>query len=325
MTQSPPRRIAVVGAGGMGTAVAAFLARAGADVLLIGRTRPHIDAIAASGVVVDQPDGTSFTSRPAATADPASVPRGSVAALVVLTKTFDTDQAAEATAHVLASDGIAVSLQNGLGNELVLARHFGTERSLPGVTTIGAQRHEPGRITVSPSTAAGASISHIGGPRVTDQSAALERALWLAEVLTGARLPAQAAADADHDIWGKLALAVMGPASAVLRRTVGDTWDQPDARALIRDMFDEAVAVAAAEGVALEPEAAWAHAVRTYEGTGGHMTSMCTDVVQGRRTEIDAMAGEVVRRADLWGIDVPVHRTIVRLVHVLEATYPLAR
>ena len=136
MTSSPSRLIAVVGAGGMGTAVAAFLARAGADVLLIGRTRPHIEAIAASGVVVDQPDGTSFTSRPAATADPASLPPGSVAALIVLTKTFDTEQAAAATAHVLASDGIAVSLQNGLGNEMVLARHFGTERSLPGVTTI---------------------------------------------------------------------------------------------------------------------------------------------------------------------------------------------
>lgn len=325
MTQSPPRRIAVVGAGGMGTAVAAFLARAGAEVLLIGRTRPHIEAITASGVVVDQPDGTSFTAHPEATADPASVAPGSMGALVVLTKTFDTDEAAAATAHVLAPGGIAVSLQNGLGNELVLARHFGTERSLPGVTTIGAQRHEPGRITVSPSTAASASITHMGGPRVTDRAAALAQASWLADVMTAARLPTHAAADADQDIWGKLALAVMGPASAVLRRTVGDTWSQPDARALIREMFDEAVAVAAAEGVALQPDSAWAHAVRTYEGTGGHMTSMCTDVVHGRRTEIDAMAGEVVRRAERWGIDVPVHRTVVRMVHVLEATYPVAR
>lgn len=318
-------RFAIVGAGGMGSAFAAQLAHAGEDVVLIGRTRPHIDAITIAGLKVDRPDGSWFRAYPEATADPASLARGSVDALIMLTKSFDTAAASEATAHLLAPDGLAISLQNGLGNEITMAATFGVERSLPGVTTVGARRQEPGRITVSASTAANASISHIGPPRVTDPAAALDRAAHVARRLTAAGMSTESKADADRDIWGKLALAVMGPASAVLRRAVGDVWAQPEARALVRDMFDEVVAVSVAEGVVLDVDAAWRHAVHTYEGTGAHLTSMCTDIVTGRRTEIDAMAGEVARRGHEHGIAVPIHDTVVRMIRVLERTYDVAQ
>lgn len=317
-------RIAVVGAGGMGSAFAAYLSRAGADVVLIGRTAPHVDAISATGLLVEAPDGSSFTAHPRATWRPGTLAAASVDALVMLTKSFDTEQASSACRHVLREDGVAVSLQNGLGNDDALAREFGRHRSLPGVTTVGAKLHQPGRITVSPSTAAGTSLSHIGPPAIEDPGYALRRAADLAAVLSGADLPAVAKPDALLDIWGKLALAVMGPASAVLRRTVGDTWAQPEARLLIRDMFDEVVGVAHAEGVPIDVEAAWQHAVRTYEGTGRHMTSMCTDIVLHRRTEIEAMAGEVARRGDLHGVPVPVHHAVVRMVRTLQATYGVA-
>ena len=305
--------------------VNAQLARAGEDVVLIGRTRPHIDAIIRSGLKVERPDGSWFLAHPKATAEPSTLGAGSVDAVIMLTKSFDTAEASQATAHVLASDGLAISLQNGLGNEITMAASFGVERSLPGVTTVGAQRHEPGRITVSASTALDASISHIAPPRVDDPAAALGRAAAIAAHLSAAGLPTEVKADGRHDIWGKLALAVMGPVSAVLRRTVADTWTQPDAKALVRAMFDEVLEVSAAEGVRLDPDAAWRHAVDTYEGTGTHMTSMCTDVVMGRRTEIEAMAGEVARRARARGIAVPVHDTVVRMIRVLERTYDVAR
>ncbi len=317
-------RIAVVGAGGMGSAFAAYLSRAGADVVLIGRSAPNVDTISTVGLRVEEPDGTSFTVHPEATCRPGTLAAASVDALVMLTKSFDTEQAAITCKHLLRPDGVAVSLQNGLGNDDTLARVFGRAHSLPGVTTVGAKLHEPGRITVSPSTAMGASVSHIGPPANEDPREALRLAAGLAAVLTRASLPTLAKPDALVDIWGKLALAVMGPASAVLRRTVGDTWAQPDARLLIRDMFDEVAAVAHAEGVPLDAEAAWLHAVRTYEGTGRHTTSMCTDIVTQRRTEIDAMAGEVALRGDLHGVPVPVHHAVVRMVRTLEATYDVA-
>ena len=120
------------------------------------------------------------------------------------------------------------------------------------------------------------------------------------------------------DVWGKLALAVMGPISAVLRRSVVRVWERPDARSLVRAMFDEVVDVAIAAGVALDRESAWEHAVRTYEGTGDHTPSMCADVLHGRRTEIDAMAGEVGRRGRTLGVPTPVHDTITSLIRAVE-------
>ena len=144
-------------------------------------------------------------------------------------------------------------------------------------------------------------------------------------MLSAAGLPATFSRDVEADIWAKLALAVMGPVSAVMRRSVVHIWAQPDARLLVRDMFDEVLAVAAAEGVELDRDASWAHAMRTYEGTGDHTPSMCADVLAHRRTEIDAMAGEVARRGRLRGIPTPVHDTIVRAVRTIEATYRAAR
>ncbi len=79
-------------------------------------------------------------------------------------------------------------------------------------------------------------------------------------------------------------------------------------------MFDEVVAVAGAEGVALDREAAWAHARRTFAGTGEHYTSMCTDVRLGRPTELASMGGAVRRLGERHGVPVPVHAAICDLL-----------
>ena len=309
-------RIGVLGAGGMGSAFAGFLAVAGEDVVLVGRSVEHIEAITSTGLAIEGIAGNRVV-RFEATADPSGV--DALDALVVLTKTFDTTIAVEAVAHALKRNGVVVSLQNGLGNDAPLARAFGIDRSLIGVTTVGAQRHEPGRITITPATAEGASRTTFGPPARRAVSAAARAAgNELARRLTLAGLPSDYHDDVIVDVWGKLALAVMGPISAVLRRSVVRVWERPDARSLVRAMFDEVVDVAIAAGVALDRESAWEHAVRTYEGTGDHTPSMCADVLHGRRTEIDAMAGEVGRRGRTLGVPTPVHDTITSLIRAVE-------
>lgn len=327
-------RIAVVGAGGMGSAVAGFLADAGEDVTLVGRpggaSAGHCAVVAGAGLRMERPDGTVLVTRPAVVADPSMLPSGVFDTVVLLTKTFDSAAAMRAVAHTIRHDGIAVSWQNGLGNERPIAAVVGVGRALIGVTTIGAHRREPGRITITGSTASGASLTQMGCPAAVARGAevstrTLSTATDLAARCTDAGLPTSVSSAVEPDIWNKLALAVMGPFSAVMRRSVLHTWEQPAAREIVRRMFDEVVAVASAEGIALDAHASWAHAVRTYEGTGDHMTSMCTDVVSGRRTEIDAMAGEVARRGAVLGVPTPVHDAIVGIVHALEASYQYAR
>ena len=93
-------RIAVVGAGGMGSAFAAYLARAGCDVVLVGRTPPHIDAVISDGLRVEAPDGSAFTAHPEATCRPGLLGAGSVDALIMLTKSFDTAKACRSMRRV---------------------------------------------------------------------------------------------------------------------------------------------------------------------------------------------------------------------------------
>jgi 2-dehydropantoate 2-reductase len=305
-------RVGVLGAGGMGSAFAAHLARAGRDVVLIGRGSAHVRALAAGPLQVDPPDGTPWKVDVPVAVHASDVAPGSIDALLVLTKSYDLAAAARSAAHVLAPDGVVVPLQNGLGTDDPAADVFGEERTLVGTTTVGAALQDPGRITVSVSTAAGGSQTDLG--RMGRARGSLERAEQVAATLTGAGLPAAASTQVDELIWGKLALAAMSPLSSVPRVTVATVWNSAEGRALVERMFDEVVAVAAAEGVRLPRDEAWAHATRTFAGTGEHYTSMCTDVRNGRPTELSTMGGAVARLGAAHGVPVPVHATIVGLL-----------
>jgi 2-dehydropantoate 2-reductase len=307
-------RIGVLGAGGMGTAFAAHLARAGHDVILIGRGSEHVRALAAGPVQVDPPDGASWKVDVPVAAHAADVSPGSVDCVLLLTKAYDLDEAAFMAAHVLAPAGLAVPLENGLGTDAQVATVFGEERTLVGTTSVGAALQEPGRITVSVSTAAGASVTSLG--RMGRARGEHRRGVDVAQVLTTSGLPTTASPAVAELIWGKLALASMSPLSSVLRVTVARVWGSPEGRALVERMFDEVVAVAAAEGVHLDRDAAWAHATTVFEGTGEHYTSMCTDVRHGRRTELSSMGGAVRRLGAKHGVAVPAHEAVLDLLAV---------
>jgi 2-dehydropantoate 2-reductase len=299
----------------MGSAVAGYLAKAGVPVVLVGRSQEHIDAIAAGGLRMDAPDETSEIVELEATTHPSAVARADH--VIVLTKTFDTRGAASSAGAVASPDAWITTLQNGLGNDAVLAESFGAGRVLPGTTTIGAERREPGRISLSAATAETRSTTHVGPPRVP--GGGLDGAEALAGLLSRAGLPAEAVRDIDQAIWTKLALAVMGPVSAIVGMMVIDTWRHPDGPPLLERLHDEVVAVAIAEGVPLDRDASWATAVATYEATGRHFTSMATDIRYGRRTEIDAITGEVARRGRIHGVPVPVADAVVALLHLRES------
>lgn len=108
------------------------------------------------------------------------------------------------------------------------------------------------------------------------------------------------------------------PLTAALGTTVQGMMDSPAARSLLRSMFDEVMALAAVEGVALDADEVWAHTMRTYEDVGPHHTSMAADVAAGRRSEIDSFCIEISRRAADHGVAVPTHDTIGALIVARE-------
>ncbi|MFI6451838.1 ketopantoate reductase family protein [Streptosporangium amethystogenes] len=307
-------RIGVLGAGGMGSAFAALLARSGHDVVLIGRGSEHVRAVAERGLAVLPPDGRPWTVALDVSPHAEDLPPGSLDAVVILTKAYDLQAAACSVAPALTPGGVAVSLQNGLGLAPRLAAVFGDERSLVGTTTVGAALQGPGRISVSAATAAGESFTYLGE---MGEARGGSRAAGVVAALSAAGIPSAYLPQVGEEIWRKLALAVMSPVSSVLRLTVGQVWASDEGRSLVRRMFDEVVAVALAQQVRLDPDRAWAHASQVFEGTGEHYTSMCADVMNGRRTELSSMAGAVHRIGREQGVPVPTHGVVLEMLGAL--------
>jgi 2-dehydropantoate 2-reductase len=316
-------RFVVLGAGALGSVFGARLALAGHEVTLVDVNAAHMDAIGRDGLVVERPDGgPALHSRPRATTVGAEA--GEADAVIVLTKGWATRDAAESIRGSVGPGTWVMTLMNGLGHDRVLGSVLGAERVLPGTTTVGAELLEPGRVRMSQVSADGSAITHLGPPRTA--GGVPDGVVALAAVMTRAQLRTEAVADADTAIWTKLTMAAsMAPLSAVVGRTIRDIWAQPSGRALLRDLFDEIVAVAAADGTVLDAEATWQHCASVWETDRGYLTSMAMDVREGRRTEIDSFSLELVRRAGEHGLDAPVSATIGRLVQLAEATAIAAR
>lgn len=302
----------------MGSVFGGHLGLAGHDVTLVDIRRDHMEAVRRDGLEMRTPSGGSVKVRLDATADGAEL--GPVELVIVLCKGFATGDAARSIAQAVTPATWVATVQNGLGNDRRLAEVFGPERVIPGTTTVGAEQYEPGVAIMNPATANRTSVTHLGPPRTADSVP--EEVRQIAQTLTEAGLPTEALDSADVVIWTKLALAgPMGPLTALLRRTVRDVAEDEASFAVIRDMFDEIVAVAHAAGVPLDREQTWAHSVQTFRGAGPHVTSMAADVLHHRRTEIDSFCGEVTHLGEQLGVPTPVNRTVWRAIKAMEGTY----
>jgi 2-dehydropantoate 2-reductase len=312
-------RVLVAGAGALGSVFGGFLRRAGLEVTLLGRA-PHLQAVARHGLSIDgiwgahQVDGFSVATDVAALNRPFD-------AILLPVKSYDTEAMAAAVAPLLADDGVAISLQNGLGNVETLEAAVGPERSLGARVIFGAVVPAPGavRVTVfADPTAIGALVP--GRHPARDAAAAR----W-AKIIDAAGVPAVVTDRLAAMLWAKVFYnAALNPLGALLNLHYGALPEHTESRALMDEIIGEAFAVARAEGVALPWADAGAYRDEFYgrlvPATYDHRSSMLQDLERGRRTEIDAINGAVWRRGAARGISTPVNQTLTRLVHAAEAT-----
>ena len=310
-------RIAIVGAGAVGSVYGALLARGGHEVTLVDVAAERVEAINRDGIVLTGTAGDEPAVRAAASTDVAAA--GGAEAVLVLVKAYATAAAAQSLAPHLADDAIAVTLQNGLGNDRALAAELGPARVVAGATTVGAELLGPGRVAASPSALGGGSLTSLGAPAAGSPArAATER---LADALNGSGLPAELRDDVELVIWRKLAFtASMGPLCALLRCSVADALDSEPGRRALRRMFDEVVAVGAARGVALDAAGLWEQALATWRGIGPHRPSLLVDLEAGRPTEIDALSGAVAALAAEHGVPAPAAELAAALVGAAQSS-----
>jgi 2-dehydropantoate 2-reductase len=305
-------RIGMIGAGAMGGVYGGLLFRTGADVTLIDTREAHVEAIRRDGLRVEGVRGEHVVRVPACT-DPAGLEPFD--AVIVFTDSNATAAAARTAKSMLKPDGFAMTLQNGIGNVEVLTAGLGAGRVLAGVSMNSAANPGPGR---SAYTNAGmTSIGELDGadtPRLREMHRMLNTAGIETEII----------ADPMAWIWGKFVLNCgINALTAVTRLRSGDMFRVPEMNALQERVIDEILAVVARKGIRL-PDSDPRDTIRSHCRVRFNKPSMMQHVEQGRRTEIDAINGALVREARALGMSVPYNETLVAVVKGLERSAELA-
>lgn len=295
--------VLIVGTGALASLFAARLAAADAPVTMLGSWPAGLAALADRGVCLVDADGRESCYPVHATAQPAACRPASRA--LVLVKSWQTARAAGQLADCLASDGIALTLQNGWGNREILQAQLGVARVAAGVTTLGATLLGPGRVRVG-----GA------GPITVPETARLAPLL---DLLRQAGFETRTSADVDGLLWSKVVInAAINPLTALLRVPNGGLLERPEARALMGEAAREAAAAGKAQGFHLTFDDPLLAAEEVARRTAANHSSMLQDIQRGAPSEIDAICGAVVAAGEQSGILTPVNRLLWQLIRAVN-------
>lgn len=294
--------ILIVGTGALATLFGARLRQAGHQILMLGSWEAGLEALREDGARLIDSEGSEHRFDVQAISDPCQC-RG-ISHALVLVKAWQTPHVAKQLQKCLAEDGLAVTLQNGLGNRETLEGALGPNRVALGITTTGATLLAPGLVR-----AGGEGVISI------EQHPALGA---LEEALKSASFNVQVVEDARALAWGKLVInAAINPLTALLRIPNGELLKRPSARTMMQALALEAARVAQAEGVSLPFADPVAAAQEVARKTAANHSSMLQDVERRAPTEIDAICGVVVQTGRKHGIETPANLACWRLVKAM--------
>jgi len=293
-------KVAVMGAGAVGCYYGGMLARAGHDVVLIGRPQ-HVEAIRRNGLHLELQDNDSHVPLEAST-EPAAV--AGAALVLFCVKSTDTDRAAAALKPHLAPDALVLSLQNGVDNAERLRAALQQEVAA-AVVYVATEMAGPGHVR-----------HHGRGELVIEPSSASEK---VAAALIDAGVPTEVSTNVRGALWAKLILnCAYNALSAIAQLPYGKLVQVEGVTTSMRDVVAECVAVAHADGVTL-PDGVDAAVKRIAETMAGQFSSTAQDLARGKPSEIDHLNGYVARRGDALRVPTPANRMLHTLVKLLES------
>jgi 2-dehydropantoate 2-reductase len=294
-------RITVIGAGAMGGSYGGLLAVAGHEVSLIDAWPAHVDAINRDGLRVDGVRGEHRVRVPASTE--ASGQRADLA--IVFVDADNTAAAAETAAKALAPDGCAITFQNGIGNVETLQGALGRERVLGGSSMCSAASRGPGHVA----------LTHLGRTTIGETDGiARPRTEALAAALNGAGFETEVAPDVMAVIWEKFVLnCSINAIAATTGLRAGEIARLPELAAFQGRIIEEVMAVTVAKGIRL-PTPDLGAKIKAHGRRKFNKPSMLQHVEAGRRTEIDALNGALLREAAALGVATPCNEALVALL-----------
>ena len=293
-------KIAVMGAGAVGCYYGGMLARAGHDVTLIGRPN-HVDAIQRDGLLLDT---QSFKEqvRLQASTEPSAVAGATLVLFCV--KSTDTESAAAAIRPHLLPGALVLSLQNGVDNAVRLQAALPAQEVAASVVYVATEMPGPGH------------VKHNGRGELV--IAASPSSAEAAALLIAAGVPTEISTNVMGALWAKLILnCAYNALSAITQQPYGKLVLGEGVQDVIRDLVNECLAVAQADGITV-PGDVWQAVERIAQTMPQQLSSTAQDLARGKRSEIDHLNGYVLRRGEVLGIATPVNRVMHTLVKLLE-------
>ncbi len=296
-------RIAIFGSGGVGGYYGARLARAGQDVTFVARGA-HLAAIRERGLEVRSPALGDFIVRAGAEEDPSKI--GTVDLVIVAVKAYDNRTALPMIAPMLGPATSILTLQNGVDSVAELAALYGEAAVIGGTTYVATSIAAPGVIEQN-GTHRRVVIGEVFGepPRLSARVTAIR------DAMVDADIQAEAVDDGRVPIWEKfIFLVTLAGFTGASRLPIGPLWADEDIRAQFLDGCREVEQVARAEGVPVAADTV--DRIGGYVGNipGSMRSSLLIDLSQGKRIEVEALQGSVVRRAARAGVPVPITSTL---------------
>lgn len=240
--------------------------------------------------------------------------------VLAVKQTALTSELAEAVQKRMGPHSWIVCLQNGIGHVETLTEFIPEERILLAVTTEGALKRSE---TQAEHTGRGLTWIGCASPNDNERAEAAQKK-WV-ELLEIAGFEAFLSKNITSRIWHKLLVnAIINPLTAILQVANGELPGLPQAQQLMRALFDEGTALAAALRIELDPDL-WEQLLEVCRRTSANRSSMLQDVLAGRPTEINAINGGLLEKAGTLGLSMPTHLAVYRLVKALEGRLPSVR
>ena len=301
-------KISIIGAGAMGSLFGGKLSLNGIDVVLYDINKAHVDSINSNGLSIEESSsGEILKAYPLASSNPQDVQDSDL--MVVFVKSTVTNAVAEQFKAYAKPETIVLTLQNGLGNEDILRKHFGEQRTAAGVTSQGATFLEPGKIRHAGNGPTHICMSDKKNGKLTD----------IVKVFIKSGFEIDIAENIADLVWSKLIINVgINAVTAVSGLENGKILNYPGLKTIMADLVREAVMVAEKKEIKLSYPDPLQVVYDVSGKTALNRSSMLQDFDRGSLTEIDFINNAIVREGVKLGIETPHNSLIARLVKSME-------
>lgn len=303
-------KVVIIGAGAMGCLYGAYLSKHN-DVVMLDSYEPQVSAINENGITVLEEDEKEYNYKNIKAFKSGEYQESADLVIVFVKSTF-TEDALHDNKALFANHTIVMTLQNGAGNDRKIAKYVNKKNIV-----IGTSKHNSVNM-------GGGKIRHTGTGETTIGSNldAKKILTTIEKLLIDSGFKAEITDDIQRIIWSKLFVNLsINTFTAITRSPIGSMIDNQYAWDFAEKMICEAVDVAEADGTHFSYMEVLNMVHHVCEDAGKGYSSMSQDVMNCRRTEIDAINGAIVEQAKLYNVPVPYNSLIVDLIHAIEGAY----